>query len=1066
MQTKKMRGRFQKDSKEQIKFQQNYFQEVSKIVELSKHKQQSRLFDNIHFQTEQENYNPITNNLSDNQQLDESFRSSNSSTERNIKSLNNDERIQDVEISSESEMVDEDKKIEDKSDSNNCDNNESDYEFNEQEIINEFENSNKYEQDYDYDYGQQINQEKLSGEVQKQKEKSSMKKQSKEDILIEELKQKIDYYKFNKEQYLNILKDFKLLETDQIKTNQIQLENNGSQILCDNHQDIDDIKYKAILFMNQVFNKQYNRINLEYQTKDIINTMSLEEGDSNSSIYRSCQMYQFFSNQEIDGLNYFEFSESTLKQPDQFKINLQEKLSNEKRLNFINFELVGQINKKFIEKIDSNELIFDLMPSTVDTKVITLYFDINNMLSILLAANCIASTFNFNIVNIQGDGYLKKQERNTYQTYLQLLFDSIIQQRAIQSFQIQNIPFFAKPFIKSLQNIDLGFTYIQNLSIQSSICEQEQLSLLNILSQLPYLSSLDSTRFILDTAEKIQAFNSVVRKLVSADIRIDYLPKNFDFVFQFENLKYLKIILGIQKLQITNRKIDNFFKSISSCSSLKLLVVNFYLTNYNKQNKSKKNEKNRSDQEQMYDNNEDDDIESEGYVDDQDENYDQDEYQDCQQEDYDDNGSNYSDQEDSDKQEKELEEEEEEEIMQDEIIENYQNGLKNNQSYKLLNHLNNLKELHEIDLDIEISQLLADNLLEFLQKNKFLKKFCLKSNENFTTNQYYQAFLYEFKQIKSARVDFKNILGIIGCQQNLEMVNLKLGNYQIQYQKCNQVENSSKMHLQQKVQSDMLNMYNPIFFKLSNLIEFKYDSNNKNMKTHEQLNLLLSSLQASEKLQKISINIQDTQNYESEITGVITPINQECLLFQKLNNFRFLNDLQLSIKFDETLFNSLSELILANKNIRIINLQGDNNYNQTYREQNCKGYGNLIRSLSTSFLQSVTVNFLFSCNNNNFYKKFDLKKQEELKEKHIKEIENEIVNPLIDFIENKSRKLKNLTFFEQLDNELHNKIILGSLLKDIQPIKIEFNKIMKMQLSTSENLKSLYQQCLDKMVIA
>ncbi|KAL4483640.1 hypothetical protein ABPG72_006706 [Tetrahymena utriculariae] len=1079
-----------------MKYQQNYYQEISKNVELSKYKQQSRLFDNIHFLTEQQNYNPLKQ--SDNydyryfqsddddekkisQRSDSSVssyhssprkrntggrrisrsrsRSRQSSSERNIRrpSKLQDNQIHDNERSSESDMDNQDENFKEKSDNHTGCQNE--YQLiNKQEDFIEVEDSNSAIKQQNLENTQLIDEEKQKTEFQKQKENSSMKKQNQEDILIEDLKQKINYYQFLKEQYLNISQCFKLQETDQItQNNQIQLETSDSQMLQENLLNDDDFKYKAIVFMNQVFNYS-SRVNLEYQTKNIKCASGLEEGDQNYLISRQDQMYQFFSDQEIDGLNYFEFSERTMHMPDQFKNNLQQKLSNEKRLNFIKFILDRKVNKKLIESITKNELILDLMPSTIDTKVVSLHINIDNMLSILLAANCIASTFNFNLLVLSGNNDVKKQNMSNYQNYLQLLFDSIIQQRAVQSLSILNIPYFCKPLISSLQNNDLGFSYIQSLSINTYIGVQDQLNFLNLLTNLPYLSSLDCQGFILDTAEKVKAFNNLVRKLVSANIQIEYLPKNFNFVFQFENLKYLKIRLGIQYQQMTNRKIDNFFKSLSSSSKLKVLFVDFNLTMHKKEKKSKKNQQNRANQEQMYDSEEDiDEDEEEDYE--QNENYGEQECQEYneyeEEEDDDDDSSSQSDGDDNDEEEKG---EEEVDNKQEEMLENDYNGVNNNQSLKLLNHLNNLTELKNLKLNLELSQTLAYNLLEFFQKNKFLKKFCLYSNEDFTINQYYQAFLQEFKQVQSDRIDFKNIFEIIACQQNLEYVDLSMSNYSIKYQKCNKDENSSKMSLQQSVLPAYPNAFNPIFFKLTNLIQLDYSANNDNLNCHELLNNLLLSLQTSENIQKINISINDSYNhYQSKQQYEQFP------LFQNLNNLRCLNYLELNIKFDEIILNSLSELILTNKNIKIIQFQGQNN--NTYQEQNLKGYGNLIRSLSSSLLQSASLNSLLYQTNNYFYSRFKQEEQEEMKQKHLKEIENEIVIPLIEFIENKNRKLKNLTFFQYLDRELHNELILLSLLKDIQPLKIEFCSSMISQFQQSQNLKNLFKQCQDKMVV-
>ncbi|KAL4462075.1 hypothetical protein ABPG74_000920 [Tetrahymena malaccensis] len=1105
-----------KESKEKLKYQQNYFEEVSKNVELSKYKQQSRLYDDIHFFSEQENYNPLqwenynsyyyhfdeddeeqvieqrigsdssldsyqmrkqgisrsrsSENRSQSRSRSNSSRSSsrnpryrNSSSEGSIKRQRetNEKKIYDIEISSEGEIVNEDERIQKKKDNpnDNC----KDYELlNKQNDFFEIKESKPANQQLNNGNHQLINEENVQRNVQQQKEKSSKKKQNKEDIQIENLKQKINFYQFTKQQYLDILQYFK-----QEETNQMQFETQDSQISQENMLDQDDFKYKAIIFMNKIFNQSFKQLNLEYQVNNIRCTSGLEEGDQNNLIDRASQMDQFFSRQEIDALNYFEFSENTIFKPEQFKSNLQEKLSNEKRLNFINFTLGRKLDKKLIQSIDQNELLLDLIPSTIDTKVIILKLSIDNMLSILLAANCIASTFNFNLVIIQGIDYFRnhrKQDTSIYQNYLQLLFDSIIQQRAIQSLSIQDIPLFSKPLIRSLKNIDLGFTYIQNLSINNQICEEEQLDFLNILAQLPYLSSLDCQDFILDTTEKVKALNNVLKKLISAQIKIDYLPKNFNFEFQFEKLKHLQISLGIQKQQLTNRKLDNFFKSLSQSQNLKVLDVNFQQSYYQKQNKSKKKLQNRANRDQDDDNEEDfDDGASAGEYDEQYDNYDEDDCQEYIEEDNNDESSSIqSDQDDSNEEEIEVEEVVNEE---DKILEDDKNGKKNNQPLQLLNHLNNLMQLQDLHLNLELSQLLVDNLLEFLQKNKILKKFTLKSNENFTYNQYYQVFLQEFKQIQSARVDFKNVLEIISCQQNLEQVNLILQNYNIQYRKCNKDENCSKIYLQQQQQPLYKDGFNLNSFKLNNLIQITYNSKNQSGNCHEQLNDLLSSLQISENIQKINISINDAYNtYQSKSQQKpFEKTGEQYLLFQNLKNLRSLNYLQLTIKFDEILINSLSELILTNKNIREINLQGCQS--NACLEQNFKGYGNLIRSLSSSCLQSASLKFILQYNSYYFLQNLEQKVQEEFKKKHLKEIENEILHPLLDLIENKNRKLKKLTFFEKLDNELHSELILSSLLKDIQPLKIEFNDDMRRIFNKSEKLKDLYQQCQDKNVV-
>ncbi|EAS02261.1 hypothetical protein TTHERM_00622810 (macronuclear) [Tetrahymena thermophila SB210] len=1031
-----MKNKLDKDSKQDIKHQITYFQEVKNIVQKSKSKQQSRQFDEITFLNYLENYNPI-NQSSESDQCDEN--------------LYNENEIQNDENLEQKVQSDADSQDDQQLDQENLSDDQNDSAQNDQK-----------------DCEQELTQEQMNQNIEHQ---NNMQKQ--QDKQISDLKQKITFYQFMKQQILNILQ-----KNDQDITNLKPItaaDFTNEETYPENQMSIDselsNQRFKTMSLINRFFSKYQHQLNLEYQEKlNNISSSSLEQGFENSKIKRKNVYPFYFSSQEIQILNYFEFSPNSVQKPDSFKKNLQQKLSEEKRLNFINLQFNKGVDKKLIQKIEDNELILDLIPSTIFTKVIDLNISTNNLLSILLAAKCLSQISNFNVLNIEGDNAsMDQKNKSNYHNYLRLVFDSILQQRALQSLSLFNIPLFSQSFLASLQSIDLGQCYIDSLQLESYISEKDQQDLLKVIQCLPYLKSFQCQGLILDTKEKIELLNNILRKITCAKIVILQLPDNFDFLFEFQNIKFLEIHIGIGKQKLTNRKLENFFKSLSTSKNLKYLKFRFFLSIKKKKNLKKKEDNH----EQEHDNqNEDDEIEEQ-----QNQNNEDCDNQNDNEEEEDNEEDDYEKEEDEDEQNQNIDsdddeiyfgrrkssrrsrnyrvnydddEEEEEQVLCDDEI-NFQ------QSYKFFNYLNHLEDLQDVHFELELSQKLAESLTSFLKQSKNQKKFFLKSNEDFTDNTYYQAFLQEFQSLNSAKVDFKNIYEIIGNKKNLQNFHLKLRNYSIQYQQQGEKDNNYVLNIQQE--SLPLNNigFNPIVFQLPNLVEFCYKTSNKNIDCYQQLSYLLSSLQKSENLQKIDLLInneysddyQNRQKKQSEIEDIKRKnFNSKIhTLFSSLNDLSQLYTIKLSIELDEILLNSLSNFIQGNKNLKYLYLEGANSYWHA-SSVNLKGFAKLIWSLGKSqSLKLISFNKIFDFYGIN-------QTQQQL-------LQDEIVIPLAKLIENKDRNLTTIELLQELKED-QIEIILNSLLASISPINIKFNYRITNSIRESENLQKLYDQYKDK----
>ncbi|KAL4439070.1 hypothetical protein ABPG74_008845 [Tetrahymena malaccensis] len=1050
-----MKNKSDKVSKLDINYQINYFKETKNIVQSSKQKQQLRQFDDIKFLNFQENYYPF-DKQSQQDEYDEYGR-----TKKDIRTWGSKGRQQDKDIYSQSEIGNEEN-LENSEDVENNMNGEGD----QNDIALDDKMNDQKDQDSQIDNENMLIQEqkKLTIQIQNNKQKQ-------EDKLISNLMQKIAFYQFKKQQILDILQknDQDLINFKPLASSEFIDEGKEAEIQMDIESEFSNQRYNTIIFLGNILNSYMKEINLEYQENlNNIQPSNLEQGFENYHISKK-DIYPFhLSKQEFQTLNYYEFSPHYIQKPDAFKKNLQNKLSNEYRLNFIKLKFNKGVDKKLIEKIEENELILDLIPSTIFTKVIDLSLSTKNLLSILLSANCLASLSNFNILNIEGDDSIKDQKNKTnYHNYLRLLFDSILQQRALQSLSILNIPLFSQSFLASLQSIDIGQCYINSLQLESNISEKDQQDLLKIISCLPCIKYFQCQGLILDTLEKIELLNSILKRITSAKIVIVQLPNNFNFLFEFENIKFLEIHIGIKKQMLTNRKLENFFKSLSKSKNLKQLKFRFFLSIKKKQNQKNKeqyqeNENQDDDIEEQQSQNNDDDYDNQNDNEDEEEieeedqsinsNEDEDEYEydnsnnNRYNRQYQNGSSNYDDDEEEEEEEGQL-------LCEDEI--NFE------KSYQFFNLLNDLEDLQDVEFELELSQNLAESLNSFLQQSKNLKKFMLKSNSKFTYNKYYQAFLQEFKLLNSSKVDFKNIYEIINSKQSLSNFHLNLKNYQIYYGKLREKDENYILNIEQKSLPLNNTGFNPINFQLPNLLEFNFKTSNENIDCYEQLNQILLSLQKSENLQQITIEIQNKYRDPDYYYGQKKQNNDEELkrqnfnsktykLFSNLNNLRQLFKVELQIDLDEILLNSLSEFIQSNKFIKQLYLKGANSYWGS-NLVNLKGYSKLIQSLSES--QSVKlISF------GQFLDVYNITKSQ------LQQLQDEFTNPLVKLIENKNRNLATIEILQEFKED-DIELILKSLLASTVPITASFNYRITDKLRRSDILTKLYDQCKDKKII-
>ncbi|KAL4489480.1 hypothetical protein ABPG72_002776 [Tetrahymena utriculariae] len=1053
-----MKNKVDKDSKLDIKYQINYFQQVKTTVQLSKQKQQQRQFNDIAFLNVQENHNPINKNNGDNNGYGRRQRgrrrdydddeNNNIYSETEIDSEENYERNEDAE-SGVDNQGDQQLGLE------NCSDNQNDIILNEQ-----IENQN--------DQNTQIgNEQILIQEEKKQITQNQNNKQKQEDKLINNLKQKIIFCQFKKQQILNILQknDQDLANFKPIAAADFTDEGKESEIQMNFDSEFSNQRFNTICFLKRCF-QQYCQIDLEYQEKlKNVFSSSLEQGFNNSKIVRKNFYPFYFSKQEMQSLNYYEFSSNYVQKPGAFKKNLQQKLSDESRLNFINLILNKDVNKKLIEKIEDNELILDLIPSTIFTKVIDLNLSTNNLLSILLAANCLASFSNFNILNIEGDNSILDQKNKiNYHHYLRLLFDSILQQRALQSLSLLNIPLFSQSFLNSLQSIDLGQCYINSLQLESYISEKDQQYLLKLISCLPYIKSFLCQGLILDTKEKIQILNSILKKITCAKIVILQLPDNFDFLFEFENIKFLEIHISIGKQRLSNRKLENFQKSLSTSKNLKFLNFRFFFSIKKKKNQKKKEQVEENEQESLNEGDEIDEQQNQNNMDSDNQSSDEEEneYSDdeeeqqvnSEEEDYDDDNYHIKSRQ-YNRNRRQHSSNQEDEYNEGQVL--CDDEMNAQQSYKFFDYLNDLEDLQDIEFEIELSQKLTESFISFLEQSKNLTKIVLKSNEDFTDNNYFQAFLLEFKQLNSAKVDFKNIYEIISKKQNLQKFDLNLKNYQIYYKKISEKDSNYSLNIQQKNLPLNSIGFNPIIFQLPNLIEFSYKASNENMDYYQQLSWLLSSLQKSENLQKIKIEIEnkyrDERSSKQKKQNSIEDLKRQNFnskshtLFSNLNNLGQLFKIELSIDLDEIILNSLSEFIQNNKFIKYFYLERACSF-WNYSSVNLKGFSKFIQSLSTSSsLKLISLSKLID--------RYEISKIQQ------QQLWDEIVNPLVNLIEKKDRNLATIEFFQDL-NEDQIQSILKSLLESTSPINIKFNYQITNKVRRSENLQKLYDQYKDK----
>ncbi|KAL4496468.1 hypothetical protein ABPG72_014698 [Tetrahymena utriculariae] len=622
-----------------------------------------------------------------------------------------------------------------------------------------------------------------------------------------------------------------------------------------------------------------------------------------------------------------------------------------------------------------------LTNNSFQTVCIDVQFD--NNLCVLALLRFLISLDRFNTLNITSC-----QTRNKYQfekigELLESIFTVAFSHRHLQGIRL-SIPCEAfQHLINSSSKISIKDSSLQVYSFSTDlklVDTNKVQDYFKFLQQFPLLTHVIQQVIPVSVTDAIENLNVLLKKVKYANLNLVSIPSQFDFNFYFVNLQHLKLELGLEPNVLTKQKLENLLLSIKESKKLQLLKLNFYT--YVAEETSRKEILKQAQTIKNLKNNKNQEQTPE---------------------------------------------------TKDETPNENTNGM------KFFDHLSELAELEDFNVNLQATQEIFDSLHKLLVRSTNLKK-------------YNVTYKYEKEKNKMDKfIDLKNIYETLNNLKKCS-VNIQTPHGNISYALPN--KDSTFYNFKLGLNQDLQHV--SYTFKQN---EFQFDKvksariTSSNFENLEEFDTLCKSIASCKSLQNLKIIANYSNVKDQHKTIQRQPFNKPNLTFFK--QFEVLKNLEnvfIECILDQFILNSISEFLEKNKKIKSFILK------RQYLLQYYLDYTKLFKNLQQlPELNQVYINLQLE----------ELTVSEVHKQTWENHKQKAFYEPFCEFIKEASQTLQLIDFDQNTISEESIKKILQSVSESKHHHYLRMNPSQSDTLIQSENeeIQELLKACDEKGVL-